>query len=236
MPADAELESALGYAFRDPSLLALSLAHPSLTHEAGGGQKHNQRLEFLGDAVIQLVVTAELYARFPGLGEGALTKARARMVNRTSLAGRGRHLRLGEHIVLSRGEEASGGRQRGSTVADAFEAVIGAVFLDGGFGAARDLVLRLFREDVGELAVLPSLDNPKGELQELLQSTSPEAPHYEMLRSEGPDHDRTFECSVSHLGRELARGVGRSKKAAESQAALLALRALRPASAGGTRP
>jgi ribonuclease-3 len=232
MPAFSELETALGYHFNDRELFTLALTHPSLAHESGGGQNHNQRLEFLGDAVIQLVVTGELYARFPKLGEGPLTQARAQLVNRTSLAGQARRLNLGKHVILSRGEETSGGRSRSSTIADAFEAVIGAVYLDGGFDAARELVLRLFRESGTEMQEPPNLDNPKGELQEFLQSTSPEAPRYEMLTAEGPDHDRTFECAVYHGGVELARGAGRSKKAAESHAALLALKKLRDGTKG----
>lgn len=232
MPALSELETALGYRFRDRDLFTLALTHPSLAHESGGGQNHNQRLEFLGDAVIQLVVTGELYARFPKLGEGPLTQARAQLVNRTSLAGQARRLNLGKHVILSRGEETSGGRSRSSTIADAFEAVIGAVYLDGGFDAARELVLRLFQESGTEMQEPPNLDNPKGELQELLQSTSPEAPRYEMLTAEGPDHDRTFECAVYHGGVELARGAGRSKKAAESHAALLALKKIRDGAKG----
>ena len=124
------LEQALGYQFRDPALLVLSLTHPSLANEAGTGapQQHNQRLEFLGDAVLQLVITLELYRNFPGSGEGPLTQARAQMVNRSSLAEQGRRLGLGEHLILSRGEETTGGRTRASTLADAFEAV-GAVRL-----------------------------------------------------------------------------------------------------------
>lgn len=222
-----ELELALGYTFRDTQLLKLALTHPSLAHEQGGGQQHNQRLEFLGDAVLQLVLTTELYEKFPALGEGPLTQARAQMVNRTSLAAQGQRLGLGDRLVLSRGEESSGGRHRASTIADAFEALIGAVFLDAGYEATRLLVLRLFHEAFGELLELPSLDNPKGELQELLQATSPEPPRYDLLSAAGPDHNRSFECAVYHLGRELGRGVGRSKKLAESQAALVALQALR---------
>jgi len=181
MPALEDLQTALGYRFRDAALLSLSLTHPSVVHEEGGEQNHNQRLEFLGDAVIQLAITSELYQRFPGLGEGALTQARAQLVNRTSLAAQARRLQLGQHLILSRGEDSSGGRARSSTLADAFEAIIGAVYVDGGFETAR--------------------------------------------------HDRTFRCAVLHGGVELARGVGRSKKAAESHAALLALQKLKSAAA-----
>jgi ribonuclease-3 len=221
------LESELGYRFRDPALLRLAVTHPSLAHELGGGQQHNQRLEFLGDAVLQLVITTELYQRFADLGEGPLTQARAQMVNRTTLATHGRRLDLGTHLVLSRGEESSGGRLRSSTIADAFEAIVGAVYLDSDYSTVRDLILRICRDSLGELESIPSLSNPKGDLQEWLQATSPEPPRYELKSSSGPDHNRNFECAVSHLGQELGRGEGRSKKAAESAAAMAALDNLR---------
>lgn len=223
------LETALGYSFRQPDLLVLALTHPSLAHESGSGpvQQHNQRLEFLGDAVLQIVVTAELYRKFPAYGEGPLTQARAQLVNRTSLAAQGRRLQLGDYLILSRGEETTGGRTRTSTIADAFEAIVGALFLDAGYADTREIILRLFTEEFGELTELPSLTNPKGELQELLQSSSPEPPRYEQLSVSGPDHFREFECAVCHLGVELGRGVGRSKKLAESAAALTALARLR---------
>ena len=219
------LETALGHAFRDRQLLILALTHPSLAHEAGVGhlQHHNQRLEFLGDAVLQLILTHELYQRFPGHGEGPLTQARAQFVNRSSLAEQGRRLKIGDFLILSRGEETTGGRIRSSTLADAFEAVLGAVFLDAGYEAARDLVSRQFRSSFGELGELPNLENPKGELQEMLQSSSPNPPNYVEISSKGPDHDRQFEAAVSHEGVELARGTGRSKKLAESAAATAAL-------------
>ena len=228
-----QLEAALGYQFRDRNLLVLALTHPSIAHEAGVGhlQQHNQRLEFLGDAVLQLVVTGELYARFPSYGEGPLTQARAQMVNRIALAAHARRLNLGNFLILSRGEDSTGGRVRTSTVADAFEAVVGAVFLDGGFEVARSLVLTLFRDSFGAVNELPNLDNPKGELQELLQSRSPEPPRYEQLSASGPDHNRQFESAVFHEGVELGRGIGRSKKLAESAAALTALQALKAARA-----
>ncbi len=228
-----QLEAALGYQFRDRNLLVLALTHPSIAHEAGVGhlQQHNQRLEFLGDAVLQLVVTGELYARFPSYGEGPLTQARAQMVNRIALAAHARRLNLGNFLILSRGEDSTGGRVRTSTVADAFEAVVGAVFLDGGFEVARSLVLTLFRDSFGAVNELPNLDNPKGELQELLQSRSPEPPRYEQLSASGPDHNRQFESAVYHEGVELGRGIGRSKKLAESAAALTALQALKAARA-----
>src|SRR6185503_15379533 len=160
------LQARLGYSFRDESGLRLALTHPSVAHEQGMSVQHNQRLEFLGDAVLQLVLTSELYGKFPAMGEGPLTKARAQMVNRRTLANRGRRLGLGEYLILSRGEDSSGGRERPSALADTFEALLGAIFLDGGFDAARDFILRQFREEFGELEVISNLENPKGELQE----------------------------------------------------------------------
>jgi len=199
------------------------LTHPSIAHEAPGVTPHNQRLEFLGDAVLSLVLTQELYEKFVTVSEGPLTKARAQMVNRRTLAEQAQRLGIGQHLILSRGEEINGGRQRRSALADAFEALLGAIFLDGGFEAAREFILRRFRDSFGELTSIPSLDNPKGDLQEALQEHSSEAPRYEVASATGPDHDRVFECVVFHGAAELGRGTGKSKKAAESQAAGAAL-------------
>lgn len=217
----------MGYPFKEESLLRLALTHPSVAHESSGPIQHNQRLEFLGDAVLSLVLTRELYDRFPTLGEGPLTKARAQLVNRRTLAEEARRLALGAHLVLSHGEETTGGRERPSALADAYEALLGAIFLDGGFEAARTFILRRFLDGFGELTELPSLENPKGDLQEILQADSAEAPQYELTAVSGPDHDRVFECAVSHGSVELGRGSGKSKKTAESAAALAALTVLR---------
>jgi ribonuclease III len=227
MSESSEFQARLGFRFRDEGLLRLALTHPSVAHETGTPSPHNQRLEFLGDAVLQLVLTRELYERFPAFDEGPLTKARAKLVNRRTLAEHARVLGLGAHLILSRGEEINGGRERGSTLADAFEALLGAIFLDGGFEAARAFILHEFGAAFGKLNVLPIIENPKGELQELLQARSPEAPEYHVVSATGPDHDRLFECTVQHEGIELARGSGKSKKAAESDAALAALKKLR---------
>jgi ribonuclease-3 len=223
------LQLRLGYSFRDERLLRLALTHPSVAHEQGGAVQHNQRLEFLGDAVLQLVLTSELYEKFHTMGEGPLTQARAQMVNRRTLANQGRLLDLGEHLLLSRGEESTGGRDRASALADAFEALLGAIFIDAGFDAVRHFVLRQFRAEFGELEVIPNLDNPKGELQEMLQARSTDPPQYELKSVTGPDHDRFFECAVYHQGIELGRGKGKSKKEAESQSAIAALENLRRA-------
>ena len=222
----ADIQVRLGWTFRDPQLLKLALSHPSVVHGQADNLQHNQRLEFLGDAVLSLVLTKELYERFPSVGEGPLTKARAQMVNRRALAEQARRLGLGECLIMSHGEETSGGRHRQSALADAFEALVGAIFLDGGVEAARDFLLRCFADCWGELDSIPKIDNPKGELQELLQARSPAAPRYHMTFVSGPDHDRLFECAVHHGGAELGRGRGKSKKAAESEAALAALHKL----------
>jgi ribonuclease-3 len=230
MPADVDyeiLQREMAYAFHNLDLLRLALTHPSIAHEQGSPMDTNQRLEFLGDAVLQLVLTRELYDKFPAFDEGPLTKARAKLVNRRTLAEHARALGLGRYLILSRGEEMHGGRERLSALADAFESLLGAVFLDRGFDSAREFILRRFGAAFQRLDVIPILENPKGELQELLQAVSSEAPQYHVVSSSGPDHDRLFECTVEHAGRELARGRGKSKKAAESEAALAALKVLR---------
>ena len=228
-----ELQARLGYTFRDPALLQLALTHPSVAHEQGAPLQTNQRLEFLGDAVLQLVLTQELYDKFPAFGEGPLTKARAKLVNRRTLAEHARRLGLGQCLIVSRGEDMHGGRDRPSALADTFEALLGAIFLDSSFAAAREFILRQFEAAFGKLTVIPILENPKGELQELLQSGSGGAPQYYVVSATGPDHDRIFECTVHHDGVELARGQGKSKKAAESEAALAALAVLRQRKSAG---
>jgi ribonuclease-3 len=177
--------------------------------------------------VLQLVLTHKLYEKFPGSEEGPLTKARAKLVNCHTLAEHAQPLGLGAHLILSHGEEANGGRDRAGALADAFESLLGAIFLDGGYEAAREFILREFGTAFGKLSVLPVIENPKGELQEFLQARSPAAPEYQVVSATGPDHDRMFECIVQHEGVELARGSGKSKKAAESAAALAALKKLR---------
>ena len=221
------LQTRIGYTFKNEELLRLALTHPSIAHEAGSHIQTNQRLEFLGDAVLQLILTHALYDKFPDYGEGPLTKGRATLVNRRMLAQHGRAIGLHEHILLSRGEENTGGRNRPSAMADAFESLVGAIHLDGGLEAARAFVLTEFAAYVSGLASLPTIDNPKGELQEMLQATSAEAPQYQMASASGPDHDRVFECTVHHGGVELARGTGKSKKDAETAAALAAYQLLK---------
>ncbi len=222
-----DLEARIGHAFRDPALLRLALTHPSISHEAGASEGHNQRLEYLGDAVLQLTLSRELYDRYPHHDEGPLTKIRAQLVNQVSLAAQGRALGLGDHLILSRGEHLNGGRERPSIIADAYEAILGALFLDGGYEAARAFILHSFRDEFTDVESAATADNPKGALQEILQAISSEAPQYQIIAVTGPDHDRNFECAVFHKGVEIARGTGKSKKLAESQAAGAAMEQLR---------
>ena len=210
-------------------MLRLALTHPSIAHDhhQAAPTPTNQRLEFLGDAVLQLALTHELYARFATFDEGVLTKSRAKLVNARSLAAQARAIGLGGELIMGRGEELTGGRDRGSGLADAYEALLGAIYLDGGLEAARKFIVREFQSPLAELSAEPTIANPKGELQELMQATSPEAPRYEVTAATGPDHSREFECRVTHAGVELARGRGHSKKIAESNAAFAALQNLR---------
>lgn len=223
MATQNDLREKLGREFVNGGLLLKALTHPSVAHEQTAVVETNQRLEFLGDAVLQLVLTRHLYEQFPQFGEGPLTKARAKLVNSRALAEQARHLGLGQHLIISHGEELSGGRDRVSSLADAYEALMGAIFLDGGFEVARQFILRQFDNALRHLQIDPTFDNPKGELQELLQAVSTNPPRYELAAVSGPDHDRMFECTVHHDGRELARGQGKSKKLAQSEAARAAL-------------
>jgi ribonuclease-3 len=213
------LEALLGYKFRNSLLLAEALTHPSLAYETQRPHFDNQRLEFLGDAVLQLALTAHLYHLFPGFTEGDLTKMRARLVSKDALHNFASGIDLGEYVLLGRGEEASGGRQRASTLADAFEALLGAVYLDGGFEAARDVVLKVAKEEVDKISEKPEEKNPKGLLQEALQAILPESPVYKVVDEEGPDHDKYFVVEVHWNKTVLASGKGKNKKQAEAAAA-----------------
>ena len=217
------LEERIGYKFRNGLLLAEALTHPSISLERKTYAFDNQRLEFLGDAVIQLVVTEHLFRIFSGSTEGQLTKLRTRIVSRSALKVRAAALDLGSFLMMGRGEEACGGRDRASTLADAFEAVTGAIYLDGGFEASRIFLLRQMEEIFAELASQPDEINPKGLLQETLQSIAPNAPQYEVISQTGPEHSKHFVCRVVWNGQELGRGEGQSKKEAQVAAAQAAL-------------
>jgi len=217
------LEQRLGYQFRNPALLKEALTHPSLGHEKQRYQEDNQRLEFLGDAVLQLVITEYLYAHFPREQEGPLTKLRARLVSRDALKAHAQALDLGRHLLMGRGEEASGGRVRASTLGDAVEAVGGAIYRDSDFATARDFVLREARAALERIREEPIDINPKGQLQEILQSIAMRGPTYEVLSATGPEHVKTFVVEAHWEGLVLGRGTGLSKQAAEVEAASDAL-------------
>ncbi len=193
------------------------MAHRSWCAESGEPES-NERLEFLGDAVLGLVVTDHIYAAYPDLDEGELAKLRAAVVNSEVLAEVGAELGLGEAILLGRGEETSGGRRKTSILADATEAVIGAVYLDGGLEAARQVVMGFLSDRIAQAADLPGALDYKGRLQELVVRLGQEPPSYQ-VRDEGPDHAKHFFATVSVGGAVMGKGEGRSKKQAEQQAA-----------------
>jgi ribonuclease-3 len=218
------LEKRIGHKFRNSLLLAEALTHPSLRHETKKQHFDNQRLEFLGDAVLQLVITEYLYESFSREAEGHLTKLRSRLVSRESLKQHALALDLGQHLMLGRGEEASGGRNRDSTLADAFEALLGAIYLDSNLKTVRKVILRQMGSELAQIAEDPVDINPKGQLQELLQAISPRSPLYELISQAGPEHQKTFVVRVIWEGKNLGQGTGRSKKYAETAAAVEALR------------
>jgi len=218
------IEATINYRFANPVLLTEALTHPSLSYEAKRGHFDNQRLEYLGDAVIQLILTDELFRRFPDFGEGRLTKLRSRLVSREALCHFANKIELGQYLLLGKGELASGGRKRSSNLADAFEALAGAIYLDGGLEAAREFFFANFREFVEEIVAQPEEMNPKGELQEFLQAIAPTSPTYRILSQEGPDHLKSFLAEVRWEGKSLGQGSGNSKKEAEINAASDALR------------
>jgi ribonuclease-3 len=211
------LEERLGYRFRDALLLEQAFTHKSFVNESTvPGRQDNQRLEFLGDAVLDLAVSHALMEMFPGFGEGDLTKIRAGVVNEQGLARVAEELRLGEWLFLGRGEEQSGGRRKPSLLADAFEALVAAVYLDGGYDPALAMVRRLLG---ARLAVEAGQMDFKTRLQERTQTTVHETPRYQLVSESGPAHDRSFEVAVLLGGQELSRGRGKSKKEAEQRAA-----------------
>lgn len=225
------LEQRLGHEFADPSRVRLALTHRSSVAKQS---EHNETLEFLGDSVLGLAISELLLRAWPDANEGQLSKRRAALVNEASLAAKAEQLDLGPLIQLGRGEEKTGGRQKRSILADAYEAVLGAVFLDAGFEAAQAVVARDFALDV----TLPAVDDTeaKTRLQELTQRLFRAAPEYTLLRATGPDHAKDFETHVAIAGRVLGQGRGGSKKVAEQAAAREALAALEGFAPGDALP
>jgi ribonuclease-3 len=217
-----ELERRLGLSFRRPRLLTDALVHRSYRPE-GDQSRSNERLEFLGDAVLGQIVAEHLYQTYPEWTEGDLTKLKAAVVSEVTLSEAARRVGLGDFLVMARGEEQSGGRERPSLLSDALEAIIGAVYLDRGLRAARGVVLRLLSEPMRALEQDEQRRDYKTLLQELTQGRHKQPPIYRVIAEEGPDHDKTFAVEVRFGKRLLGEGVGKSKKEAEQKAAKAAL-------------
>jgi ribonuclease-3 len=222
------LEHVLGYRFHERALLHRSLAHRSIVRARNGLLPSNERLEFLGDSVLGLVIADQLYRDNPGMSEGDLTKLKAMLVNESALSRVTIDSGVNNYIMLSSDEEKSGGRERPSIVSDAFEALIGAIYLDGGFEAARRTVLRCLYSRRDDIVTDASQRNYKGELLELVQAAAGGSPQYEVISEAGPDHDKTFRVAVTVGEQRLGEGNGATKKEAEQRAAARALERLQP--------
>lgn len=242
--ADEVFQERLGYKFSARELLERALTHSSAVPElrsTGADEavsallpRDNERLEFLGDAVLELLSSEHLLVAFPDWSEGQLSKSRARIVNAGSLEAAARRLRLGEHLRLGRGEEKTGGREKQTLLADAFEAVVAAVYLDGGLGAAREVLQRvLFEQALEERGERISESDRKSALQELLQGRGRAPAEYRVAGESGPDHQKVFQIEVWIDGERMATGEGSTKKEAEQRAARSALEQLERAEAEG---
>jgi ribonuclease-3 len=222
----AELEARLGHTFRDAALCETAMTHTSWVNEAGPPHRgDNERLEFLGDAVLDLVVSDVLMRRFPDKREGDLSRARAALVSESALAQVALAIDLGRYILLGKGEERTGGRARPSILANTLEALMGAIYVDAGFDVVAAVAARLFEDRVEAVDQHARLDY-KSRLQERAQALWQTAPLYEVIAEEGPDHDKRFEVALTLAGRPYGRAIGRSKKEAEQGAAAAALEAI----------
>lgn len=219
----SDFERKIGYSFNDRSLLVTALTHPSWAQQHEG-EENNQRLEFLGDSVLSLILAEELFRRMPHKREGVLTRSRAALSKRALLSTLAVELGLDAQIRLSEAEERNGGRSRASILEDTLESVAGAVYLDCGFEAARKVILGWYGDIPGRLRIILGTHNPKGRLQELVQPTmGNEAIVYELMSEDGPPHLRTFTVRVLIEGKQMGEGRGSSKKEAEENAASEAL-------------
>ncbi len=221
------IQQALGVSFKDPSLLQQALIHGSFSNENPAvAPIPNERLEFLGDAVLGLVVATRLYLDFPRSNEGEMTKLRAFLVRRDTLARVARRIELGNFLYLGKGEDSTGGRNKSANLAGALEAVIGAIYLDQGLEAATDFIQRLLDTELTKALGKSSDANYKSELQEFLQAREQRAPSYHVVETSGPDHDKRFTIEVRLGDTVLGTGSGKSKKIAETAAAETALKRL----------
>ncbi|MBQ1189803.1 MAG: ribonuclease III [Lachnospiraceae bacterium] len=212
-----ELQNTIGYSFKNDRLLSHALTHSSYANEKHWDKtKCNERLEFLGDAVLELLSSDFLFKNYPTMPEGEMTKLRASLVCEPTLAFCAEAISLGDYLYLGKGEDLTGGRKRPSVVSDAMEAMIGAIYLDGGLANAKEFVLRFILNDIEHKQLFY---DSKTILQEMVQAEFKDSLVYELLKEEGPDHNKTFEVSVKVGGRVIGRGVGRTKKAAEQVAA-----------------
>jgi ribonuclease-3 len=223
----SELATRLGYEFKDIKYLELSCIHKSFGNEKRANERietrDNERLEFLGDAILDLVVSMVLLETFPELAEGDLSKLRAGLVNERTLAKIAKNLEIGEYISLGKGEEGTGGRNKDSILASTLEAIIAAVFSDGGFPAAETWVRNVFAPRIKASRDIDALQDFKTKLQEVVQAKFRSAPRYEVIQSSGPDHDKTFQIQLVINGEVIAEAIGKSKKEAEQSAAKIAL-------------
>ena len=220
-----EVERIIGYTFKDKKILLTGLTHSSYANDyLGSSTKSNERLEFLGDAILDMVVGAELFKRFPEKQEGFLSKLRAEIVCTEALAHVALYYKLNDYMLLGKGEEAKGGRTRHSIISDLVEALIAAVYVDGGIENAINTVHKLMDYTIERGCENRLPFDYKSKLQEECQKNGGSAPDYEILKEEGPDHDKTFTAGVFLKGKEIARGRGKTKKEAEANAAREALK------------
>jgi len=224
-----KLQQDIGIPFNNLPLLQQAFLHSSFVNESQNSSTHdNERLEFLGDAVLNFVVAEKIYQEFPALTEGALTVIRTSLIREDTLAHLAAELNLGDYLQLGRGEETSGGRQRPSNLADTFEALLGAIFLDQGLTQVKSFILNRLNNHFVNIKTKGSGENYKARLQEFTQGTCKQLPVYRIISSSGPDHEKKFIVEVTLEGKVLGRGSGKSKKAAEMEAARAACAKLLP--------
>lgn len=215
--------SQLGINLHNLTLLDIALTHSSYAHEAKGHPQHNERIEFLGDSVLSIIVSTYMFANYPKMSEGLLTKYRAHLVCEASLYGYAKKMGIGDCLLLGKGEELGGGRQRASILADAFESVLGAVYMDQGFEYAQKYLLKIMQEDIDATCTYGINNDYKTRLQEKLQRNGDISIVYEIVGSSGPEHRKEFVAAVIVEGKEIGQGSGFTKKDAEQQAAKQAL-------------